>query len=116
MYLLVGKVLKSESIIRTREFPCLIGVLFALVIADGVISQYLIMNNLGIEGNPFLTTWVNQDKFLYIKILGSLLSVFILWDMYKRWSRLAMSASIVFVIVYTCIVYWNIGVFITQRV
>ncbi len=114
-YLLIGKVLESQSVVRTREFPCLLGVLFALVVADGVITQYLVKNNLGIEGNPFLTTWVNQDIFLYIKILGALFCVFILWDIYKRWSRLAMSASIIFVIVYTCIVYWNIGVFITQH-
>ena len=108
--------LKSKGVVRTRQFPCLLGVLFALVVADGVITQYLVMSNLGIEGNPFLTVWVNQDKFLYIKVLGVLLSVLILWDIYRRWSRLAMSVSIVFVIVYTCIVYWNIGVFITQHV
>ena len=112
---MIGKVLNLKSIVRTREFPCLLGVLFALVVADGVITQYLVMNNLGIEGNPFLTAWVHQDKFLYVKILGALFSVFILRDIYKQWSRLAMSASILFVIVYTCIVYWNIGVFVTQR-
>ena len=112
---MIGKILKSKIIVYTRPFPCLLGVLFALVVADGVITQYLVMNNLGIEGNPFLTTWVTQDKFLYIKILGALFSVFILWDIYKHWSKLAMSASVVFVIVYTCIVYWNIGVFVTQH-
>ena len=115
-HLLIGKLLESKSIVHTREFPCLLGVLFALVVADGVITQYLVMNNLGIEGNPFLTAWVDQDKFLYVKILGALFSVFILWDIHKHWSRLAISASILFVIVYTCIVYWNIGMFITQRV
>lgn len=115
-HLLIGKLLESKSIVRTREFPCILGVLFALVVADGVITQYLVMNNLGIEGNPFLTAWVDQDKFLYVKILGALFSVFILWDIHKHWSRLAISASILFVIVYTCIVYWNIGMFITQLV
>jgi len=113
---LVSKVLKSQSFVRTRVFPCLLGTLFGLVIADGVITQFLISYNLGIEGNPFLTTWVTQDKFLYIKILGALFSVLILWDIYKNRPKLAMSASIVFVIVYSCIVYWNIGVFVTQHV
>lgn len=108
--------MKSKCITRTRQFPCLLGALFALVVADGIITQYLVMNNLGIESNPFLTTWISQDKFLYIKIIGALFSVFILWDIHKRWSRLAMSASIVFSIVYVCIVYWNVGVFITQYV
>ena len=103
-----------KSAVCIRQLPCLLGVLFALIVADGYISQYLVINNLGIEGNPFLATWINQDKFLYIKILGALLSVFILWDIYRRWSKLAISASIVFVLAYTCILYWNIGVFITQ--
>lgn len=108
--------LNSKVILRTREFPCLLGVLFALVVADGVITQYLVMHNLGIEGNPFLAAWVNQDKFLFVKIIGALISVYILWDIHKHWSRLAISASVAFVIVYSCIVYWNIGVFITQNV
>ncbi|UCG55186.1 MAG: hypothetical protein JSV32_02940, partial [Dehalococcoidia bacterium] len=89
--------MESKVITHTREFPCLLGVLFALVVSDGLISQYLIMSNMGIEGNPFLNTWVYQDRFIYIKIFGALLCVFILWDIYKHWSRLAMSASIVFV-------------------
>jgi hypothetical protein len=87
-----------------------------LVIADGYISQFLIMNNLGIEGNPFLVTIINSDKFLDLKILGALLSVFILWDIYRRWRNLAISASIVFVFIYTSILYWNLGVLITQYV
>lgn len=108
--------MNSKSIVRTREFPCLLGVLFALVVADGVITQYLVMNNLGIEGNPFLTAWVHKDRFLYIKILGAIFSAIILWDIYKRWSKLAISASIVFVVIYTGIVYWNIGVFVATYI
>ena len=103
----------SKTIVYTREFPCLLGILFALVVADGLITQYLIMSNMGIEANPFLAAWVHQDKLLYIKILGALLCVFILWDIHKHWSKFAMFISILFVIVYTCIVYWNLGVFIT---
>jgi len=104
--------LESKSVVRNRQYSCLLGALFALVVADGVLTQHLVMNNLGTEVNPFLMTWVSQDKFLYIKILGSLFSVVILWDIYKRWSRLAVFSSITFAIVYVCIVYWNIGVFI----
>ena len=103
-----------KSVVRTRSLPCLLGILFALVVADGYITQYLVMNNLGIEGNPFLVAWVSQDKFLYIKILGALFSVLILWDMHRHWSKLAISTSTVFVIIYTGILYWNIGMFITQ--
>jgi len=105
-----------KSAAYTRTLPCLLGVLFGLVIADGYISQFLIMNNLGIEGNPFLVTIINSDKFLDLKMLGALLSVFILWDIYRRWSNLAISASIVFVLIYTSILYWNLGVLITQYV
>ena len=109
------KILESRTIVNTREFICILGILFSLVVADGLITQYIVTSNLGIEGNPLLTAWVCQDRFLYIKILGSLFCVFILWDIYKHWSKLATSASIVFVIVYTGIVYWNVGVFTTQH-
>jgi hypothetical protein len=103
--------MKSNRIVRTRIFPSLLGVLFALVVADGIISQYLVVNSLGIEGNPFLMAWVHEDLFLYVKIVGALLCVFVLWDIHKRWSKLAVSASVFFVMVYTCIVFWNLGVF-----
>ncbi len=37
-----------------RQMRLLIGTLFALVVSDGLISQFLVTNGLAREGNPFL--------------------------------------------------------------
>ena len=102
----------GKSVFDTRQFICLLVILVALVISDGLISQFLIRGGLGSEGNPFLINWVTEPNFVAIKIAGALLCVLILWDIYKQWSKLAIFASSVAIMLYTGILFWNIIVFI----
>ena len=98
-----------------RVMSCLLGVLIVLVVSDGLISRFLVTRGLGREGNPFLQNWVGEDAFLVIKVLGVLLCALILWDIYKRWPKLALTSSFCFVILYTGIVLWNLCIlFLTQ--
>ena len=93
----------------------LLGTLIALVAADGVISRYLVTGRFGLEGNPFLQTWVGEEKFLVIKLVGALLAALLLWDIHKQNSKLSFVSTLCFVISYTTIVFWNLFVFfITQ--
>ena len=101
----------GKNVIRTRQFICLLIILVALVISDGLISQFLIRSGIGSEGNPFLMSWVTEPYFIVIKIVGAFLCALILWDIYKHWSKLAIFACSVFVILYAGILIWNIAVF-----
>jgi len=93
----------------------LLGALITLVVSDGLISHFLVRHGLGREGNPFLETLVGEWNFLVIRVLAVLLCAFILWDIYKRRSRLAVITTLCFVVLYTGIVLWNLLVlFITQ--
>ena len=94
----------------------LILMLVFLVSVDGLISQFLVKHGLGREGNPFLQTFVNEENFLLIKLAGALLCAFILWDIYKRRPRLALISTLIFVILYTGIVFWNLGIFVITQV
>ena len=60
----------SWDIYRVR---ILLGTLVAAIVADGVITKFLVLNRLATEGNPFLQFWVGEDAFLVIKLLGGLL-------------------------------------------
>jgi len=102
----------GKNVIRTRQFICLLIILVALVISDGLISQFLIRSGIGSEGNPFLMNWVTEPNFIAIKIIGAFLCALILWDIYKHWSKIAIFTSSVFVILYAGILIWNIIVFI----
>ena len=100
---------------RTLQIKYLLAVLVTLVVSDGLISQFLVLNGLAQEGNPLLRPLIGEGHFLFIKVVGALVSAIILWDIYKRRPKLAMIISLFSVAVYTGIVYWNLAVlFITQ--
>jgi cellulose synthase/poly-beta-1,6-N-acetylglucosamine synthase-like glycosyltransferase len=97
--------------LRLRRIEYLLGTLLALVVADGLISQFLIESGIGQEGNPLLKTIVAEGDLLIIKICGAILCVLILWNMAKRAPRLVFIASVSLVSVYTAILFWNLAVF-----
>lgn len=89
----------------------LLGALIALVVSDGLLSNFLVRAGLGREGNPFLETLVGEGIFIVIKVFGVLLCALILWDIYKRRSKLAVITTLCFVVLYAGIVLWNLYVF-----
>ena len=85
--------------------------LAALIIADGVITQFLIRHGLGYEWNPFLQSFVVEYDFLQIKLAGAFLGTLSLWYIYKTRPVTARGISLVFMVLYSGILYWNLGVF-----
>lgn len=90
----------------------LLGLLVVFVIADGLITQLLIRDGLAREGNPFLQPLVGESGFIILKAAGALLCAFILWDIYRRFPRVAVIATWCFVAAYGVIVLWNSSLFI----
>ena len=95
----------SQSSYKIR---ILIGALFAAIVADGVITRYLVHNGYAKEGNPFMEHWVVEDKLLTIKLLGGLLVAIYLWHIYQRHPRLSICFSSIFLAGYIFIVIWNL--------
>ena len=85
----------------------LMGVLILLDIADGILTNILIQKGIAHEGNPFLKDVAGNTGLLIVKIIGILLVVLILWDIYRRYPRLAFWTSAAFLAVYGGIVVWN---------
>ncbi|MFC2033078.1 DUF5658 family protein [Chloroflexota bacterium] len=88
----------------------LLGALFAAIVADGIITRFLVYNGLAQEGNPFLVYWLLEDKLLSIKILGGLLAALYLWGIYRRHPKLSVCFSSIFLTAYTFIVFWNLNI------
>jgi len=86
----------------------LLGSLLAAIVADGVITKFLVLNGFAYESNPFLHFWVGEDVFLTIKLLGGLLAALYLWSIYKRQPKLSICCSSLFLIAYTFIIFWNL--------
>ena len=85
--------------------------LILLVVSDGVIPQFLVRTGLGYEGNALLKTLVGKEGFIMLKAAGAILCAFILWDMHRRWYKLAFISTVCFVALYAGIVLWNLYVF-----
>ena len=94
------------------QIRILIGALFAAIVADGVITMYLFHNGLAQEGNPFMVHWVVEDKLLSIKILGGLLAVIYLWNIFRRHPKLSIAFSSVLLLGYLSIIFWNLSILI----
>ena len=104
-----------DDVTRIRRVEYLLGTLLSLVVADGLISQFLIKNGLGHEANPFLKVLVMENDFLIIKMCGAILCVIILWNIARRLPRLIFIFSTCFVGLYTAILFWNIAVYLFFR-
>jgi hypothetical protein len=89
------------------RFYLLLAGLVILVVADGLITGYLVNNGIAAEGNLLLRHWAGEWYFPVIKGLGALLCGLLIWDIYRRWPKLATVSSTLFVIGYGAIVSWN---------
>ncbi len=86
--------------------------LFCVIVADGVITQFLVTGGRALEANPFLRYWVGQDAFLAIKVSGAFLATLLLWIRYNARPRLVLTITVVFLALYTVILFWNLLVFV----
>ena len=102
--------------VALRKIEYLLGTLLSLIVADGIISQFLIEEGLGHEGNPLLKTLAADNNFLIIKMCGAILCVIILWNLVKRKPRLVLIFSTIVVFIYTVILFWNISIYIISVV
>lgn len=107
------KVLRVPGSLRieSRTARYVLCVLFLVMVADGLISQFLVTGGYGSEGNPLLMSWVGGNGFLAIKMAGALLATLLLWIRYNTRPRLVYTVAVVALGVYTIIVYWNLFVF-----
>ena len=90
----------------------LLGLLITFEILDGVLTHFLIRGGLAREGNPLLMPLVGETNFLILKVVGVLLCALILWDVYKKWPRIALTTTACFVTLYFGIVVWNLSFFL----
>jgi len=86
--------------------------LFCIVVVDGLITRFLVAGGHALEANPFLKVWVDHDLFLAIKVSGAFLATLLLWATYGVKPRLVYTITVVFLVLYTAIVFWNLSVFL----
>ena len=102
--------------IDRTKIRLLLGTLFALVVADGILSNYLVTHGLGKELNPISQVLISQGNLISVKLLGALLAALILWDIQKKRPKAAMLVTLCAVTLYTGILYWNLLTFVIVQI
>jgi hypothetical protein len=99
--------MKIFSPVGRNKMKILLGILIFFVILDGLLTEFLLKQGLAREINPFLQPLVGDIGFMALKVVGALLCAFILWDIYRRFPRVAVIATWIAVTGYGVIVLWN---------
>jgi len=112
IYLKGIKALKvpESFLVKNRTVRYLLYTLFGLIVADGLITQFLVTGGHGSEGNPFLRAWVGQGWFLVIKVSGAFLATLLLWINYNKEPRAVYRITVAFLVFYIVVVFWNLFV------
>jgi hypothetical protein len=94
----------------------LLSLLAIFIISDGLLTHALVGDSLLREGNPLMVPLVAQGNLMLLKLVGTIICVIILWDLYRRFPRLAVISTSCFVIAYGVIVFWNFGLLLSLGV
>jgi hypothetical protein len=108
------KVLKVPGFlhIESRTVRYILYVLFGIIVADGLLTQFLVAGGYGMEANPLLAPLVGGESFLAIKVSAAFLVTLFLWIKYNARPRLVYTVAVAALGVYTTIVYWNLFAFL----
>lgn len=98
--------------IESRTVRYTLYVLFGIIVADGLLSQFLVTGGYGLEANPLMAPFVGGGSFLTIKISAAFLATLFLWIKYNTRPKLVYKITVVALGLYTTIVYWNLFTFI----
>jgi hypothetical protein len=98
--------------IESRTVRYTLYVLFGIIVADGVLSQFLVTGGYGLEANPLLAPLVGGQSFLAIKMSAAFLATLLLWIKYNTRPRLVYTITVAALALYTIIVYWNLLAFL----
>ena len=98
----------ARIIVSARQMRYMLYVLFGLIVADGILSDFLISHNLGWEWNPLLKNMMGSDQFMLIKVCGALLVIILMWNIYRKQPSMAIISSLCALVFYTAIIYWNL--------
>jgi len=99
-----------QLISKSIRFRYVLLLLVGLVLADGIITEYLISSEIAWESNLLLRGFIACSNFMSIKIAGALLAAFFLIRINRHQPTMAKVTSWWSIAIYTAIVYWNIMV------
>lgn len=100
--------IQNKAATQSRNLQLLWAALFALILADGLITEFAVNNDVGYEANPLLADMLGSHKFFLFKLLGSVLVILFLRNISKKHYKVGLISSYIAVILYIIVVFWNL--------
>ena len=84
----------SSSEANARVFIPLLALVLAIQIVDAVATHSMVTVGMVTEANPVVSSLINQGLFLPFKLLGLVISGGLLWLIWHRFQRIAITLMI----------------------
>jgi len=94
---------------NARVFIPLLALVLAIQIVDAVATHSMVTMGMVTEANPIVSRLINQGLFLPFKLLGLVVSAGLLWFIWHRFQRIAITLMIGIVCFYGLVLVWNIS-------
>ena len=95
---------------KLRLFEILAVPALLLSLGDAFLTQYLVGIGRVQEGNPLMARLLEDNQFLWFKVIGTVLCIALLWKLSSRFPRLAGSAALFMTVFYCGVLVWNSSV------
>ena len=94
---------------NARVFTPLLALVLAIQIVDAVATHSMVTMGMVTEANPIVSRLINQGLFLPFKLLGLVVSAGLLWFIWHRFQRIAITLMTGIVCFYGLVLVWNIS-------
>jgi len=74
---------------------------------DGVITHVFVRGGLAREGNALMSGLVYGGDFLFLKVVSVAILALVLWSVFKRFPKLALTTTAGVAIFYLGVITWN---------
>jgi hypothetical protein len=99
----------SSSEANSRVFIPLLALVLAIQIVDAVATHSMVTVGMVTEANPFVSSLIHQGLFLPFKLVGLVISAGLLWLIWHRFQRIALTLMMGIVCFYALVLVWNVS-------
>jgi len=85
----------------------LLGLIGMFELLDGLLTSWAIKSQHVLEGNLFVSAISGSWYYLFIKMLGGVVSITALWMVGKRFPKIGIFATSIIFVFYAGVLTWN---------
>jgi hypothetical protein len=98
---------KIANIGGANAMKLLLVSLFCVMSIDGIFTYWAVTSGLASEWNDKIAPIAGDWQFVFLKVLGAIVSALVLWTVYKHLPKIAFIGATCIVAFYVAVLAWN---------